>query len=186
MTYYVGTVPVTPYMEHFGILGMKWGLRRYQNEDGTLTSAGKTRYKVASGSERETLKNLKKIKNDPSMAYRRKIMSKRQKMRLDKDIDFYEKRLKGEVKKKNIISRLLDNDRSKSLKNRATNALAISAVRNVGGEVVSHIIAKRAGISLGSLSSPPKRVGRIIKNTISDTGSELLVSELYNRAVGRY
>ena len=29
---------------HFGILGMKWGVRRYQNKDGTLTSAGKKRY----------------------------------------------------------------------------------------------------------------------------------------------
>ena len=30
---------------HHGILGMKWGVRRYQNEDGSLTSAGKKRYK---------------------------------------------------------------------------------------------------------------------------------------------
>lgn len=33
------------YLEHYGILGMKWGVRRYQNADGTLTSAGKKRYK---------------------------------------------------------------------------------------------------------------------------------------------
>ena len=32
------------YLAHHGILGMKWGVRRYQNEDGTLTSAGKKRY----------------------------------------------------------------------------------------------------------------------------------------------
>lgn len=36
-------------IEHHGILGMKWGVRRYQNADGTLTAKGKKRYaKVAS------------------------------------------------------------------------------------------------------------------------------------------
>ena len=29
------------YLEHHGILGQKWGVRRYQNEDGSLTSEGK-------------------------------------------------------------------------------------------------------------------------------------------------
>ena len=29
---------------HHGILGQKWGIRRYQNEDGTWTAAGKQRY----------------------------------------------------------------------------------------------------------------------------------------------
>lgn len=29
---------------HFGVKGMKWGVRRYQNSDGTLTTAGQKRY----------------------------------------------------------------------------------------------------------------------------------------------
>ena len=32
------------YLEHHGILGMKWGIRRYQNADGSLTSEGRERY----------------------------------------------------------------------------------------------------------------------------------------------
>ena len=31
-------------LAHHGILGQKWGIRRYQNPDGTLTEAGKKRY----------------------------------------------------------------------------------------------------------------------------------------------
>lgn len=29
---------------HFGTKGMKWGIRRYQNKDGSLTPAGQKRY----------------------------------------------------------------------------------------------------------------------------------------------
>lgn len=38
-------VPMTSdYIYHHGIIGQKWGVRRFQNSDGSLTSAGKERY----------------------------------------------------------------------------------------------------------------------------------------------
>lgn len=42
MSYYA--IDYTNELAHHGILGMKWGVRRFQNEDGSLTSAGKARY----------------------------------------------------------------------------------------------------------------------------------------------
>ena len=33
---------------HSGIKGMKWGIRRFQNKDGSLTPSGKKRYKISS------------------------------------------------------------------------------------------------------------------------------------------
>ena len=42
---------------HWGIKGMKWGIRRYQNADGSLTDAGKKRY------DRDVANNKKKKDN---------------------------------------------------------------------------------------------------------------------------
>lgn len=46
MVYYIGSIPCAPSdIQHFGIKGMKWGVRRFRNTDGSLTDAGKARYK---------------------------------------------------------------------------------------------------------------------------------------------
>ena len=39
-------------LAHYGIAGMKWGIRRYQNPDGTLTPAGRRRYGTVENLER--------------------------------------------------------------------------------------------------------------------------------------
>ena len=42
--YYYATPPSTDEIYHHGIKGMRWGVRRYQNEDGSLTPRGLRRY----------------------------------------------------------------------------------------------------------------------------------------------
>ena len=55
---------------HFGVKGMKWGVRRYQNEDGSLTSLGKKRDKMLS--DRETAKKHSTTSNVVKAKYSRR------------------------------------------------------------------------------------------------------------------
>ena len=74
-------------LAHYGIKGQKWGLRRFQNEDRTLTEAGKLRYRVGSGNEAKDAK-----------AYGKEV-KKYNKLRDKADIDL--QRQKSEKHQKN-------------------------------------------------------------------------------------
>lgn len=56
-------------LQHWGILGMKWGIRRYQNKDGSLTAEGKARY--LKDTKRELKKKISEEKVNNNRALRR-------------------------------------------------------------------------------------------------------------------
>lgn len=56
------------YLQHHGIKGMKWGIRRYQNPDGSLTPEGQKRYGLDSSGRMSTNRSdssvTKRVKSD--------------------------------------------------------------------------------------------------------------------------
>ena len=89
-------------IKHHGIKGQKWGVRRYQNEDGSLTAKGKQRYGTKENFERqypqESKKKMKKAKGEVDvykdvagkakrgMEEGREKKNKQQKENVDKDV----------------------------------------------------------------------------------------------------
>ena len=51
-------------LEHHGVLGMKWGVRRYLNADGSLTNKGKKRYYEGSSDSKKRAKGYERMLND--------------------------------------------------------------------------------------------------------------------------
>lgn len=82
MLYYIAGMSFDPnYLAHHGTKGMQWGVRRYQNADGTLTAAGKEHYRktvFVSGSS--------KTQDKGSEYYRRKLPKS-----VKKELDAYRK-----------------------------------------------------------------------------------------------
>lgn len=95
-------------LTHHGILGMKWGRRRYQNKDGSLTAAGKKRY----GDDDESIPKKKTVK-DLSDA---ELQTKIRRLELEKRYNELSKDQKKVSKGKAFVSDVLE----KSGKNIAT------------------------------------------------------------------
>lgn len=112
------------YLAHYGIKGQKWGVRNYENYDGTLTSEGKKRYYGSNktDSESSTIEKAKDIKDrimrNPSPAE----VYKNRNLFSDAEIKRLCERLTNEAKIRNLDNRS-KNKISNKLKDAFVNAV---------------------------------------------------------------
>lgn len=102
------------YLIHHGIKGQKWGIRRYQNPDGTLTEAGKKRYYDFGEASRKYSKAAWDYQNPKWAENKKKAQDsvdrarKRMKDVEDKiDVDKYRESVLGDDNKRYMESRQL-------------------------------------------------------------------------------
>lgn len=91
---------------HHGIKGMKWGVRRYQNKDGSLTNAGGKRYNGSDYKPRKSI--VQKINDYRTTSNRKKNLEKARAEQRKKDVE------SGKISARNMTSEEL-NDRINKL-----------------------------------------------------------------------
>lgn len=71
-------------LQHSGILGMKWGIRRYQNEDGSLTEEGRRHYGYLEKRDKIRAKDREEKRRYSDARDERRSNERMNKMELDK------------------------------------------------------------------------------------------------------
>ena len=157
---------------HWGVLGMKWGVRRYQNADGTLTAAGKKRYGTKSNFEK--VQRAKKAAS-PDKLKKQKAREKAN-ARTEAEIAKYKKKAGIEDNKKESTNNSTEINKTKSIKE-MSNA-----------EIQARIDRIRLEQTLASLQ--PKKVSageKFIKNlsgfatkTLTDVSQKVINKAIEN------
>ena len=131
------------YLMHHGVKGQKWGVRRYQNEDGSLTAKGKQKYSSEESGPRTYGQRVKDAWTDPNRknpvkAYGKKVgkewtkVAKKSANNFNQAVD---NRTKGRGVGKIIVNGLL-----KEVGILAVGGLASSAAYATGHDVVGRAL----------------------------------------------
>ncbi len=110
---------------HYGVLGMKWGKRRYQNADGSLKSAGKKRY---SGDIQVKRRPSKDDRKKSVQKYQKEHKKMNDKANKADELDAKAKEL-YKATGKNKLSRVINNIKNKSPEVKAYQKASDRAVK---------------------------------------------------------
>ena len=146
---------------HYGVKGMKWGVRRYQNADGSLTSAGKKKARKEYRADNKTAYELGRRATISGHAAAKSMKRTiKYENRLDKryandpegtkfGTKFWDKRWRGSAATTAQLSSMYVADRARA------EAHCKSLIDKYGQEAVSSIKYKDVKLPKGQYSSHP-------------------------------
>lgn len=127
------------YLVHHGILGQKWGVRRYQNKDGSLTNAGKKRLAELEAEKAELEKGIKPQESPTKELSNADLRAILERKRLEDDYD----RLFGPTSKATQKKR---DSFMKKYMGKVVNDLLVPATINVGRQYLERQLKKKLGM----------------------------------------
>ena len=153
------------YLMHHGVKGQKWGIRRFQNSDGSLTAEGKRRYDSANFDSAKLAKEVRKMKKE---AY------------ADFKASNPEASLKTKLKVKKAIGYQL---KGSARKYTASNVTKFTKSNLKRGTIVSGISAGVYGAGKLAEKFGPNTTVQTVGKLLSQTGSSAMSSAVLNTAI---
>lgn len=150
MNYIYGNTLVlgdSSYLEHHGIKNQKWGIRRFQNPDGSLTAAGRIRYGVT-GAAKAAFKVGKKLGSATASAARAGVKKA-------KDNAYAKKKEKASQTREGVLKnkKMFTADELKALENRFKVEDEMSEARLRHGQAVAKTVSQYANTTRDVLSA---------------------------------
>lgn len=142
MEYYINT---NGELIHWGIKGMRWGVRRYQNKDGSLTAAGKKRRAKLEG-ELEKLGGGKKTESEDapkkksvSEMSNKELQEHTTRMQLEKNYHDAQKQLAASMPQKQV-------SKGQKMVEKFLNEAIIPAATNAGKAYLEKMMKDKLGV----------------------------------------
>ena len=133
-------------LKHYGIKGMKWGVRRFQNSDGSLTADGKKRYSGDNLKDIQKQVNQGKNVDDGVKKTKAKAAEKRTEKKIKDDLSqMSDKELRDIVNRLNMEERYMQVMKSRDVqvgKSKADKILDYAGTAlTIGSSALSIMIA---------------------------------------------
>lgn len=159
---------------HYGVLGMKWGVRRYQNKNGSLTKAGQKRYNKEMAKVREKNKALNNsIKTKAKLE---KLESKK------KELKAKEKSFKNGKSASDMVKKDETSTKSKKISDMSDDELRATLNRMQMEKNTMDLQRQISSLNAQNVSTGRKIVNTVMKDVVApalkDAGKNLLTKTL--------